>query len=53
VPYSGFGQLKNNVIISIFYFGRYLDNWRVKALLENNFNFNVKLDSMKWKKVSH
>ena len=23
------------------------------SLLENNFNFNVKLDSMKWKKVSH
>jgi hypothetical protein len=22
-------------------------------LLENNFNFNVKLNSMKWKKVSH
>jgi hypothetical protein len=40
-------------MISICYLGKNLDSFAVKVLLENNFNFNVKLDSMKWKKVSH
>ena len=53
MPYSRFGQLKNMAMISACYWGVNLDIWAVKVLLENNFNFNVKLDSMKWKKVTY
>jgi hypothetical protein len=53
VPYSWFGQLKNMAMISACYWGVNLDIWAVRVPLENNFNFNVKLDAMKWKKVSH
>ena len=52
MPYSWFGQLKNILIISVSYWGRNLDSWQKNPLVEKNFNFNVKLDSMKWKKVS-